>query len=224
MRFRRSRPPQNPLRRGRPTSPSKGHSPRKRKGPPTPGPVRKRTPKRGTKPAQPKGKTQQTTKRHSPRSPQKPRSAQRPRNGEVTAYHGTPSPENARSVFRHGWVVGSGNAHGDGVYLATDIRTAKAYAGRSGVYLKCRVRTGRCATWNATLERQFQQWLRQRNVTADNSAKTAFLLQQGYHTLRSGDVIVVLQPQFANPTAWKQRTSRIRVLSAHDARGKRIRV
>ncbi|MBT7808070.1 hypothetical protein HN766_21400 [Candidatus Poribacteria bacterium] len=74
------------------------------------------------------------------------------------------------------------------------------------------------------MERQFQQWLRQRNVTADNSAKTAFLLQQGYHTLRSGDVIVVLQPQFANPTAWKQRTSRIRVLSAHDARGKRIRV
>jgi len=44
---------------------------------------------------------------------------------------------------------------------------------------------------------------------------TAFLLQHGYHTLQNGKVVVVLAPQFANPTAWKRRL--IKVLSVHQA-------
>lgn len=144
--------------------------------------------------------------------------------GGIIAYHGTPSAQNARSVFQHGWITGSGNAYGDGIYLATDIATAKAYAGNSGVYLKCRVRAGKCAKWGPELDRQFCEWSRRRNVPPDNSAKTAFLIQNGYHTLRHGKIVVVLQPQYANPSAWKQRTNRIHVMSVHDARGRRIRV
>jgi hypothetical protein len=46
---------------------------------------------------------------------------------------------------------------------------------------------------------------------------TAFLLQHGYHTLQNGKVVVVLAPQFANPTAWKRKSRLIKVLSVHQA-------
>jgi hypothetical protein len=44
---------------------------------------------------------------------------------------------------------------------------------------------------------------------------TAFLLQHGYNTLQNGKVVVVLAPQFANPTAWKRKSRLIKVLSVH---------
>jgi hypothetical protein len=113
-------------------------------------------------------------------------------------------------------MVGTGNAEGDGVYLTTNLSTAKAYA-RGGVYLSCRVKLGRGATWDAALRQRFTRWCTDRGAWANNSAKTAFLLSQGFHRLLSGEVIVVLQPQRANASAWKRKHPRIQVLSVHRA-------
>lgn len=149
---------------------------------------------------------------------------QQQKNNGLTAYHGTPSRENAKAIFQRGFLVGRGNAHGDGVYLSTNIATASAYAGSAGVVLKCSVR-GRCCHWTSQLQHQFSQWCQRNQVQTDNSARTAFLIQRGYEVLREGEVLVVLSPQMANPTAWQQRDRRIRVLTAYDSSGRqRIRV
>ena len=137
--------------------------------------------------------------------------------GRTIAYHGTPSIENARSIAKHGFAVGGGNALGDGVYLATDLATAKAHSGSTGVYLKCLVVLGRTCFWGPTVQARYAAWCQARGVRQDNSAITACLLQHGYQTLQNGKVIVVLAPQFANPTAWKRKDHRIRVLSIHRA-------
>jgi len=137
--------------------------------------------------------------------------------GRTIAYHGTPSVENARSIAKHGFAVGGGNALGDGVYLATDLATAKAHAGSAGVYLKCLVALGRTCFWGPTMQARYAAWCQARAVRQDNSAVTACLLQHGYQTLQNGKVIVVLAPQFVNPTAWKRKDRRIRVLSIHRA-------
>ncbi len=134
----------------------------------------------------------------------------------VTAYHGTPSLENARSILRHGWMVGSGNASGDGIYLALDRATAKSYAGHSGVYLQCRI-SGRICQWNAAIQAQYGAWCQARGVRQDNSARTAFLIQQGYEIQENGSVLVVLAPQMANPTAWKRKDRRIRIVGVYRA-------
>ena len=137
--------------------------------------------------------------------------------GTLVAFHGTPSAENARSILRHGWMVSRGNALGDGVYLAQDLATAKSHAGTGGVYIKCRVRLGRTCVWTSRWQAEFDRWCKARAVVADNSARTAFLLRRGSKTLQSGKVVVVLAAQVANPTAWKLRQPRIRVLSIHRA-------
>jgi hypothetical protein len=143
----------------------------------------------------------------------------------VTAYHGTTNPSAAASILRHGFLVGSGNLYGDGIYLSTSLSEAKGYASKSGVYLRCSIDPGRCATWNADMERQYRSWCRERRVPPDNSAKTAFLIQRGYHSLRAGTVFVVLAPQYANQAAWKRKNRRIRILSVHRAKDdKRIRL
>jgi hypothetical protein len=122
-------------------------------------------------------------------------------------------------------MAGPGNALGDGIYLARDVATAKGYAGAQGVYLKCSVRLGRSCRWNSTLQSEFTAWCKRRNVKPDASAKTSFLLHKGYRTLVEGNVIVVLTPLYANPSAHKRRDSRIRVLSVHRASDdKKIRV
>lgn len=151
--------------------------------------------------------------------------AGRRRGREVVAYHGTPSAENARSILRDGWLVGSGNALGDGIYLATDPTTARSYAGSRGVYVKCRVDLGRTCQWTPAMQARFAAWCRSRGVTADRSAVTAFLLRQGYDTVRNGNVLVVLAPQYANPAAWKRKSRRIRVLGVYSAStGRPVRV
>lgn len=145
--------------------------------------------------------------------------------GCVIAYHGTPSIENAQSIIRDGWMAGPGNALGDGIYFARDVATAKGYAGTQAVYLKCSVRLGRSCHWNSTLQSQFTAWCKRRNVNPDASAKTSFLLHKGYRTLVEGNVIVVLTPLYANPSAHKRRDNRIRVLGVYRAADdKRIRV
>ena len=145
--------------------------------------------------------------------------------GTVVAYHGTPSTENARSILRDGWMVGSGNVLGDGVYLAKDLATAKSYAGSNGVYLRCLVRLGRSCRWDSATQTRFNTWCRARAVQVDHSAKTAYLLRRGFDTVQSGNVIVVLAPQYANPTAWKRRNHRVRILGVHRASDdRRIRV
>ncbi len=137
--------------------------------------------------------------------------------GRVIAYHGTPSAVNARSILRDGFMAGGGNALGDGVYLATDLATAKAHAGGTGVYLKCSVKLGRTCFWGPPMQARYAAWCQRRVVRQDNSAMTAFLLQHGYNTLQNGKVVVVLAPQFANPTAWKRKSRLIKVLSVHRA-------
>jgi len=137
--------------------------------------------------------------------------------GRTVAYHGTPSVQNARSIIRDGFAVGCGNALGDGIYLATDLATAKAHAGSSGVYLKCLVKLGRTGFWGASMQARYAVWCQSRGVRQDNSAKTAFALQHGFNTLQNGNVVVVLAPQFANPTAWKRKLNRIKIVSIHRA-------
>lgn len=150
---------------------------------------------------------------------------QRLMHGCVVAYHGTPSVVNARSICRDGFLVGTGNAAGDGIYFAKDTGTAKAHAGSTGVYVKCVIKLGRTCVWGAPMQARYAAWCQSRRVHPDNSAMTAFLLQQGYKTLQSGNVIVVLAPQFVNPTAWKRKSRFIKVLSVHRASdGARIRV
>jgi hypothetical protein len=137
--------------------------------------------------------------------------------GRVIAYHGTPSALNACSIFRDGFMAGSGNALGDGVYLATDLATAKTHAGSAGVYLKCSVKLGRTCFRGPSMQARYAAWCQKRGVRQDASAMTAFLLQHGYNTLQNGKVVVVLAPQFANPTAWKRKSRLIKVLSVHRA-------
>jgi hypothetical protein len=137
--------------------------------------------------------------------------------GRLVAYHGTPSPLNAGSILRDGFMAGSGNALGDGIYLATDLATAKAHAGSAGVYLKCSVKLGRTCFWGPLMQARYAAWCQKRGVRQDASAMTAFLLQHGYNTLQNGKVVVVLVPQFVNPTAWKRKLHQIRILSVHRA-------
>jgi hypothetical protein len=135
--------------------------------------------------------------------------------GRVIAYHGTPSALNAQSILRDGFMAGGGNALGDGVYLATDVATAKTHAGTAGVYLKCSVKLGRTCFWGPPMQARYVAWCQKRGVRQDNSGMTAFLLQHGYNTLQNGKVVVVLSPQFVNPTAWKRKLHRVRILSVH---------
>lgn len=123
--------------------------------------------------------------------------------------------ENARSILRHGFMTGGGNALGDGVYFATDAITAKRFAGSAGVYLKCRITLGQSCFWGPPMQARYAAWCQKRGVRQDNSAMTAFLLQHGYRTLQNGKIIVVLMPQFANPTAWKRKMRQVRILSVH---------
>jgi hypothetical protein len=178
-----------------------------------------------TPPAPKRSKRRPTPKRSRPGGGRARRQDWRVPNGRagpapagrtVIAYHGTPTIENAKSILRHGWVTGAGNAAGDGKYFALDMATAKSYAGSQGVYLKCRIRLGKCcAQWTHALQRQFQGWCQARGITQDNSARTAFLLNQRYDTLMNGNVVVVLSPQM--PAAYKTKDHRIRVVSIHRA-------
>ncbi len=158
--------------------------------------------------------------RRSPKrsGPHRPHAKRRSGGGKgVVAYHGTPSAANAASIIRHGFMCGSGNGLGDGIYLSTDLAVAKAYAQGGGVYLKCLVQLGRSCTWDTTTNAEFKRWCRDRGAWANNSARTAYLVQHGFHTLMADSVIVVLTPQHANAAAWKRRDWRIKVLSVHRA-------
>jgi len=136
------------------------------------------------------------------------------RRGEIVAWHGTPSLQNVKSILAHGWVVGNGNALGDGIYASSDFTVAKSYSGSSGYVLKLAIKSGRLATWSPSLHTAFTNWCAHQGCTADMSAKTAFLLGQGFRTLRDGKVIVVLLRAYRNPLAAKIQTHRVRVLSA----------
>ena len=114
-------------------------------------------------------------------------------------------------------MAGGGNALGDGIYLATDVATAKSYAGSNGVYVKCLVTLGRTCVWATPMQARYAKWCQQHGVQQDNSAMTAFLLRNGFNTIQSGKVVVVLQPGYRNPTAWKQKSRFIKVLSVHRA-------
>lgn len=113
-------------------------------------------------------------------------------------------------------MAGSGNALGDGTYLA-DVASAKSYAGSTGVYLKCLVTLGRTCVWGAPMQARYAVWCQRHGVQQDNSAMTAFLLRNGFNTIQSGKVVVVLSPGYRNPTAWKRKSRFIRVLSVHRA-------
>jgi hypothetical protein len=145
--------------------------------------------------------------------------------GWVEAWHGTPSQTNAQNIQRYGFQVGSGNAAGDGVYTSRKFEDAKVYAAPSGVVVRCWVRTSRCCDWTPAMAQRFHSWCRERFITPDNSAKTAFLLKHHWKVLRQGSVLVVLAPQMVNPGAWKRRFSEIRVKGFHSPLdGKAIRI
>jgi hypothetical protein len=149
----------------------------------------------------------------------------KPCSHSCVVYHGTPNSANAGSIIRDGWMVGPGNGLCDGLYFALDKSLAKGYAGGSGVYLVCRVWPGRTCLWDQKMQQQFQAWCQKRQAVADNSAKTSFLLQLGFSALKSGNVLVILQPQLCNSAAGKTKSRRIKVLSVHRATDdKRIRV
>ena len=145
--------------------------------------------------------------------------------GKIIGYHGTASVANARSICRDGFMAGGGNALGDGVYLATDVATAKSYSGSAGVYLKCLVTLGRTCVWGAPMQARYVAWCHRHGVQQDNSAMAGFLLRNGFNTVQSGSVVVVLLPGYRNPTAWKRKSRFVRVLSVHRASdGARIKV
>ena len=143
----------------------------------------------------------------------------------IIAYHGTPNQSNVKSILKDGWMVGSGNALGDGIYFVMDISTAKGYSGSNGIYIKCQLQLDRVCHWNSSIQKQFGIWCRNKNILPDNSAKTAFLIQNGYDTIQDGNIIVVLAPQYANSTAWKRKSKRIRIISIHrSSDNQRIRI
>jgi len=146
--------------------------------------------------------------------------------GNFIAYHGTPQATNAKSIIRHGWMVGSGNAYGDGIYFSKDIKIAQGYAGANGVILKCQVSPKRCALWKGRLPNQYQKWCSERKIQMNNSAKTAFLIQQGYDTLMvDSKTIIVLMPQYVNHAAWKKKIRGLKIISVHRASdNRRIRI
>jgi len=75
--------------------------------------------------------------------------------------------------------------------LSLDLVTAKTYAGAAGVYLKCSIRLGKCPRqWPAALDKEYRSWCQAKGVRQDNSAKTAFLLAHGFHTLQTGNVVL----------------------------------
>jgi hypothetical protein len=152
-----------------------------------------------------------------PRPSPRPGTRFEPTGGWTIGYHGTPSAANAKSILSAGWLVGGGNARGDGVYFATTPAGAKAYAGSSGVYIKCRIRPGRTCVWSAGLRAAYRSWCRRASVAPDGSAECAFLLQKGFNSVRDNSVVVILAPQFRNAGAWKRKHPRIRVLSVHRA-------
>lgn len=133
---------------------------------------------------------------------------------QIVGYHGTPSMDNAKSILKDGWMVGSGNAMGDGVYFAKDSATSKSY-GSGGVYLKCLIYLGKTCWWNNQIQQQYDRWCKAKGVVPNNSAMTSFLLQKGYKTVQNNAIIVVLRPQYANPSAFKKKDTRIRILSIH---------
>lgn len=183
-------------------------------------------------PAKQRHKTKRQTKKNSFNnnyrksvSHKKARTSSPKNNNTLIAYHGTPSSSNAASIFKHGWIVGSGNAYGDGIYFTQNISEAKSYAGSGGVYLKCIINMGKTCQWNNGMEKQYSNWCKAGNINPDNSAKTSFLLQKRFKTLKAGNIVVVLEPQYQNPSAWKRKNHRIRILSVHRAKDdKRIRV
>ena len=141
----------------------------------------------------------------------------------LIVYHGTPSVATVKSIRRDGWQIGSGNLHGDGIYFSRDLDEARGYAGAKGVVIKCKVFLGKSATWNPDLDKQYRNWCRNKNIAADTSAKTAFLLKHGYKTLQAGKILVVLKPQFNNHSAWRQKVREIKICSVHEPKShKRI--
>lgn len=159
-------------------------------------------------------------------SPSRSRVASANRNeGTVTVYHGTPNLENARSIVRQGWVVGTGNAYGDGVYATTDRKVAASYAGAAGYIVKANLYPGKVAVWNSRLDGEFRKWCAANSCSADMSARTAFLLSKGFRTLRDGAVYIVLLRGYRNPAATKIRLKRLRVQHVERAAdGKTVRV
>lgn len=177
-------------------------------------PARRRGPRRTAVPTSATAHTAPPRKARKPGGkPAPPRQGQAAPGGTGTlVFHGTPSLEAARSIRRHGWIVGTGNALGDGIYTTTSITTAKSYAGAGGYLIKARLQPGRCATWSAPLAQAFQTWCTQRKCPSDPPARTAFLLERGFTTLRDGAVFVVLHRGYRNPTATKVRPPCLRVL------------
>lgn len=138
----------------------------------------------------------------------------------LTVYHGTSNSANASDILKNGWCVNckNGNAYGDGVYFTPDLSVAKSYASGGGVYLKCNLRLRKICDWNSQSQAQYNNWCTNNNVSPDNSAVTAWALKNGYDALQSGNILVLLYPRYANPTAFKWRgDGKIRILSIHDA-------
>lgn len=143
----------------------------------------------------------------------------------LVAYHGTPAAINAADILKNGFLAGSGNAHGSGVYFSSARDEAKSYAGSKGVYLKCAIRPRRIAHWDSSMDQRFQAWCKKHNVRPDTNARTAFLLREGYDMLRTGTTVVVLRPLFVNPTAHKLKLRQVRILGVFSAANdKRVRV
>ena len=55
-----------------------------------------------------------------------------------TLYHGTPEVQNVNDILNYGFLIGSGNSCGSGLYLA-DLQTAKGYAKGTGGIMKIKL-------------------------------------------------------------------------------------
>ena len=103
--------------------------------------------------------------------------------------HGTKNFQDAMSILQNGWLVGNGSANGSGVYLTTDLNTARSYAGSNGAVLtgNIRIRSDELIDYNTLINMP--------GCPKSGDGLTSYALSRGYKVVQNGNVYVALAPR-----------------------------
>lgn len=141
-------------------------------------------------------------------------------------FHGTSSGV-AERILREGWIIGSGNAIGSGIYFSVGAEThARSYARPELIH--ARIAWGKIAHWDdPKVQQEYTQWCREHRCTPCGDAITEWALATGYRTLLQSKthkptIGVFLYPQTAR-TGRKLVTPHIRILEVKDVNTGRVR-